>query len=52
MVRYVDALRGGGVPAEAIVIGALGTHTLRLAGEKTLGAHPYGVFPLNESSQF
>jgi probable F420-dependent oxidoreductase len=45
MVRYVDALRGGGVPAEAIVIGALGTHTLRLAGEKTLGAHPYLTVP-------
>ncbi|SBS76129.1 conserved hypothetical protein [uncultured Mycobacterium sp.] len=29
------------MPAEAIVIGALGTNTLTLAADKTLGAHPY-----------
>lgn len=45
MVRYVDALLEGEVPAEAIVIGALGTNTLTLAGEKTLGAHPYLTVP-------
>ena len=45
MVHYVDALLDGRVPAEAIVIGALGTNTLRLAGEKTLGAHPYLTVP-------
>jgi probable F420-dependent oxidoreductase len=38
MVHYVDALLEGKVPAEAIVLGALGTNTLKLAGEKTLGA--------------
>lgn len=45
MVHYVDALLEGRVPAEAIVIGALGTNTLTLAGEKTLGAHPYLTVP-------
>jgi probable F420-dependent oxidoreductase len=45
MVHYVDALLDGRVPADAIVIGALGTNTLRLAGEKTLGAHPYLTVP-------
>jgi len=45
MVRYVDALLEGGVPAEAIVIGALGTNTLTLAGRTTLGAHPYLTVP-------
>lgn len=44
-VRYVDALLDGGVPAEAIVIGALGINTLTLAGDKTLGAHPYLTVP-------
>jgi probable F420-dependent oxidoreductase len=45
MVHYVDALLEGEVPAEAIVIGALGTNTLTLAGDKTLGAHPYLTVP-------
>jgi probable F420-dependent oxidoreductase len=45
MVHYVDALLDGGVPAEAIVIGALGTKTLALAGDNTLGAHPHLTVP-------
>ena len=45
MVHYIDALLDGRVPAEAIVIGALGTKTLTLAGDKTLGAHPYLTVP-------
>lgn len=45
MVHYVDALLDGKVPPDAIVIGALGTNTLTLAGEKTLGAHPYLTVP-------
>ncbi|MEU6586221.1 TIGR03620 family F420-dependent LLM class oxidoreductase [Nocardia sp. NPDC046763] len=45
MVDYVDALLGHRVPPEAIVIGALGTKTLKLASEKTLGAHPYLTVP-------
>ncbi|MBU8812532.1 TIGR03620 family F420-dependent LLM class oxidoreductase [Mycolicibacterium goodii] len=45
MANYVGALVEGSVPAEAIVIGALGRRTLTLAGEKTLGAHPYLTVP-------
>lgn len=45
MANYVDALLHGGVPAEAIVIAALGKKTLTLAGETTLGAHPYLTVP-------
>ena len=45
MVHYVDTLLEDRVPAEAIVIGALGTKTLKLAGERTLGAHPYLTVP-------
>jgi len=45
MVNYVDSLLDNAVPAGAIVIGALGTNTLSLAGEKTLGAHPYLTVP-------
>ncbi len=45
MVHYVAALLESKVPAEAIVIGALGPNTLKLAGEKTLGAHPYLTVP-------
>ncbi|MCV7420494.1 hypothetical protein H7K45_08075 [Mycobacterium yunnanensis] len=33
------------MPAAAIVIGALGDNTLTLAGDKTLGAHPYLTVP-------
>ncbi|AQA03137.1 LLM class F420-dependent oxidoreductase [Mycobacterium sp. MS1601] len=45
MANYVDVLLENAVPAEAIVIGALGSKTLTLAGEKTLGAHPYLTVP-------
>ena len=45
MVRYIEDLSAGGVPSDAIVIGALGTNTLTLAGQKTLGAHPYLTTP-------
>jgi probable F420-dependent oxidoreductase len=45
MVHYVDTLLQNRVPREAIVIGALGVKTLRLAGERTLGAHPYLTVP-------
>jgi probable F420-dependent oxidoreductase len=33
------------VPADDVVIGALGTRTLDLAGRRTLGAHPYLTVP-------
>lgn len=45
MASFLDALLEGGVPAESIVIAALGRRTLLLSGEKTLGAHPYLTVP-------
>jgi probable F420-dependent oxidoreductase len=45
MVNYIETLLQGHVPSEAIVIAALGAKTLKLAGERTLGAHPYLTVP-------
>jgi probable F420-dependent oxidoreductase len=45
MVHYVDTLLRHGVPREAIVVAALGAKTLQLAGERTLGSHPYLTVP-------
>jgi probable F420-dependent oxidoreductase len=42
---YVDTLLAGGVPAGSLVLAALGPRVLRLAGERTAGAHPYLVTP-------
>ena len=43
MVAYVDALLAGGVPADAMVLAALGPKMLRLSADRTAGAHPYLV---------
>jgi probable F420-dependent oxidoreductase len=43
--RYVDVLLGDGVPPDSLVLAALGPRVLRLAGERTAGAHPYLVPP-------
>ena len=45
LAAYVDALRGDGVPPDALVLAALGPRVLRLAGERTAGAIPYLVPP-------
>lgn len=45
LARYVDGLLAGGVPADSLVLAALGPRVLRLAAEKTAGAHPYLVPP-------
>ena len=45
LVRYVDVLLGDGVPADSLVLAALGPRVLRLAAERTAGAHPYLVPP-------
>jgi probable F420-dependent oxidoreductase len=42
---YVDRLLEHGVPAERLVLAALGPKVLRLAGERTAGAIPYLVPP-------
>ena len=45
LARYVDALLGDGVPADSLVLAALGPKVLRLAAEWTAGAIPYLVTP-------
>jgi probable F420-dependent oxidoreductase len=41
--EYVDTLLADGVPAERLVLAALGPRVLRMAAERTAGAHPYLV---------
>jgi probable F420-dependent oxidoreductase len=43
LARYVDTLLAAGVPGGSMVLAALGQKMLRLAAEKTAGAHPYLV---------
>jgi len=43
LARYVDELLERRVPAERIVLAALGPKVLRLAGDRTVGAIPYLV---------
>jgi probable F420-dependent oxidoreductase len=45
IVSYLDALDAGGVPREGRILAALGPRVLRLARERTVGAHPYLVVP-------
>jgi probable F420-dependent oxidoreductase len=45
LASYVDGLLNGGVPADSLVLAALGPRVLRLAAHKTAGAHPYLVPP-------
>ncbi|GGL94110.1 LLM class F420-dependent oxidoreductase [Nakamurella endophytica] len=45
LVRFLDGLDAGGVPRERRVLAALGPRVLRLARDRTLGAHPYLVPP-------
>lgn len=42
---YIGVLLGAGVPATSLVLAALGPKMLRLAAERTAGAHPYLVTP-------
>ncbi|MFI0368977.1 LLM class F420-dependent oxidoreductase [Actinomadura sp. 1N219] len=45
IVRYLDGLDAGNVPAEGRVLAALGPKVLRLAAERAAGAHPYLTTP-------
>lgn len=45
LAGYVDALLGEGVPKANLVLAALGPRVLRLAAQRTAGAHPYLVTP-------
>lgn len=41
LVRYLDVLDDAGVPRERRVLAALGPKVLKLAAERSAGAHPY-----------
>jgi probable F420-dependent oxidoreductase len=43
LVGFLDRLDAAGVPADARVLAALGDRVLRLARDRTAGAHPYLV---------
>ncbi|WP_143229804.1 LLM class F420-dependent oxidoreductase [Actinophytocola xanthii] len=45
LVSYLDDLDAAGVPVDGRVLAALGPRVLRLAAERTRGAHPYLVTP-------
>jgi probable F420-dependent oxidoreductase len=45
LVSYVDTLLAEGVPRDDLVLAALGPKVLRLAAERTAGAHPYLITP-------
>ncbi len=45
LASYVDVLLGDGVPAQSLVLAALGPKVLRLARDRAGGAHPYLVPP-------
>ncbi|HET9897576.1 MAG TPA: LLM class F420-dependent oxidoreductase [Streptosporangiaceae bacterium] len=43
IVRYISTLEEAGVPADSLVLAALGPRMLRLSAERSAGAHPYLV---------
>lgn len=45
IVEYLDRMDSAGVPAERMILAALGPRVLKLAAERTLGAHPYLTTP-------
>ena len=45
MQEYLDVLDAGGVPASRRVLAALGPRVLRLAADRSAGAHPYLTTP-------
>lgn len=45
LVEYLDVLAAEGVPSDELVLAALGPKVLRLAAERTAGAHPYLTTP-------
>ncbi len=49
LAAYVDRLLSAGVPAQRLVLAALGPRVLRLAADRTAGAIPYLVTPEHTS---
>ncbi|HUR74768.1 MAG TPA: LLM class F420-dependent oxidoreductase [Sporichthya sp.] len=50
MVEYLDALDALEVPKNRMVLAALGPKVLKLAADRTLGAHPYLTTPAHTAS--
>jgi probable F420-dependent oxidoreductase len=50
MVDYLDALDAAGVPKDRMVLAALGPKALKLAADRTLGAHPYLTDPAHTAA--
>src|SRR5690606_26582754 len=50
MVTYLDALDPADVPRDRTALAALGPKVLRLAADRTLGAHPYLTTPAHTAS--
>jgi probable F420-dependent oxidoreductase len=50
LVDYLDALDTAGVPVRRRALAALGPKVLQLAGERTVGAHPYLTTPAHTQS--
>ncbi|MGF1618591.1 MAG: TIGR03620 family F420-dependent LLM class oxidoreductase [Acidimicrobiia bacterium] len=44
---YLDELEAAGVPKVEIILAALGPRVLRIAAERTAGAHPYLTTPIH-----
>lgn len=45
IVDFLDGLDAAGVPREGVALAALGPKVLKVAGERTAGAHPYLTTP-------
>jgi len=45
LVDYLDELDAGDVPRSSVILAALGPRVMRLAAERTAGAHPYLTTP-------
>ena len=45
LVEYLDVLDDAGVPRDDVVLAALGPRVMRLAADRTAGAHPYLTTP-------
>jgi len=45
VITYLDVLDAAGVPAEHVVVAALGPKALRISGKRSAGTHPYLTTP-------
>jgi probable F420-dependent oxidoreductase len=45
IINYLDELDSAGVPKQDRILAAFGPRTIRVAGERTSGAHPFMTTP-------